>query len=105
MKNYFFRGALILGAAAIIGTSTVNAEETKGAWRNVNHLLKNVSGIDGWSGNATGGSDAVAEIFCGAGVFYRVIPDAPAGQYTFTAKALNRPGSAEAALPTTTRLL
>ena len=98
MKNYFFRVALILGAAAIIGTSTVNAEETKGAWRNVNHLLKNVSGIDGWSGNATGGSDAVAEIFCGAGVFYRVIPDAPAGQYTFTAKALNRPGSAEAAL-------
>ena len=42
MKNYFFRGALVLGAAAFIGTSALSAEETKGAWRNVNHLLTNV---------------------------------------------------------------
>ena len=92
MKNYFFRGALVLGAAAFIGTSALSAEETKGAWRNVNHLLTNVSGIDGWSGNATGASDKVGEIFYGAGMVYRVIPNAPAGQYTLTAKALNRVG-------------
>lgn len=97
MKNYFVRGALMLGAAAIIGTSAVNAEETKGAWRNMNHLLTNVSGINGWSGNATGGNNKIGEIFYGAGMFYRVIPNAPAGQYTLTAKAFNRAGGVVAA--------
>ncbi|MDE5607517.1 MAG: hypothetical protein K2I64_01135 [Muribaculaceae bacterium] len=94
MKNYFSRAALLLGAAAFIGTSVANAEETKGAWRNVNHLLTNVSGIEGWYGNATGIFDKVGEIFYGAGLFYYVVPDAPAGQYTLTAQAFNRVTSA-----------
>ncbi|MDE6832040.1 MAG: hypothetical protein K2J07_04840, partial [Muribaculaceae bacterium] len=98
MKNYFSRAALLLGAAAFIGASA-NAEETKGAWRNVNHLLTNVAGVNagqtnGWSGIVTGSSDAIAEIFQGAGLFYYVVPDAPAGEYTFTAQAFTRVWSA-----------
>lgn len=90
-NNYLKRGALILGAVALLGTASANAE---GAWRNVNHLAHNFAGFEGWNGCATGGAEGVGEIFYSAGLVYKVLPDMPAGTYTLTANALYRPQGA-----------
>lgn len=86
-KNYFFSAALLLGAAAMLCPVQANA---KGAWRNMNHLLPNVSKATGWSGVVTGGEQNVGEIFAGAGLVYQVVRDLPAGEYTLTANAFYR---------------
>ena len=79
-----------MGAAAMVAPAA-NAQ----GWRNVNHLLPGgVSQCTGWSGQVTGGGNNIAEIFAGAGMVYQVIPDLPAGQYTLTANAFYRDGSA-----------
>lgn len=90
-KNYFFSAALLLGAASMLAP-TANAE----GWRNMNHLLPNVSKATGWSGVVTGGDGAtgVGEIFAGAGKVYQVVRDLPAGEYTLTANAFYRDGAA-----------
>lgn len=88
-KNYFFSAALLLGAAATVAP-TANAE----GWRNMNHLLPNVARSTGWSGVVTGGANNVGEIFAGAGLVYQVVRDLPAGEYTLTANAFYRDGSA-----------
>ena len=99
MKKIYFRGALLLGAAAVMGTMSMSAQTEAGAWRNINHLVKNVSGIEGWSGVATGADAAakVGEIFYSAGLIYYVVPDAPEGQYTLTANAFYRAADAPSA--------
>lgn len=86
-KNYFISAALLLGAAAML--SPVQAD-AKGAWRNMNHLLKNVSQVDGWSGMLTGSGWGVGEFYPGAGKVYQVVRDLPAGEYTLTANAFYR---------------
>lgn len=96
MNNYIKRAALLLGAVAIIGSGSVFAQE-KGAWRNINHKVKNISRCDGWSGVITGAADKVGEIFYSAGMAYQVIPDAPAGEYTLNAKAFYRCADAPSA--------
>lgn len=90
-KSYFVSGALLLGAAAIL--SPVQAQE-KGGWRNMNHLIQNVSRSNGWSGVVTGAAQNVGEIFAGAGMAYQIVRDLPAGQYTLTANAFYRDGNA-----------
>lgn len=89
-KNYFFSAALLLGAAALL--SPVQAD-AKGGWRNVNHLLKNVSQVDGWSGMLTGSGWGVGEFYPGAGMVYQVVRDLPAGEYTLSANAFYRNGN------------
>lgn len=88
-KNYFFSAALLLGAAAMIAPAA-NAQ----GWRNMNHLLPNVSKATGWSGVVTDGGEGAGEIFAGAGMVYQIVRDLPAGEYTLTANALYRDGSA-----------
>ncbi len=90
-KNYFISAALLLGAAAML--SPVQAD-AKGGWRNVNHYLKNVSQVDGWSGMLTGSGWGVGEFYPGAGMVYQVVSDLPAGEYTLTANAFYRNGNA-----------
>lgn len=96
-NNYLKRGALIFGAVALLGTVSANAE---GAWRNINHLATNISGVDGWNGVVTGVNvdNNVGEIFYSAGKVYKVLPDMPAGSYTLTVNALYRPQGAPEAL-------
>lgn len=91
--NYMKRAALALGAVAILGTTAGFAQE-KGAWRNINHKLHNVSRCDGWSGVLTGSAFNIGEVYTGACLVYQVIPDAPAGTYTLTAHAFNRSSDA-----------
>ena len=90
-KNYFFSAAFLLGAAAMM-SPVANAE----GWRNMNHLIQNVSRCSGWSGVVTGGNGerGVGEIFAGAGMVYQVVRDLPAGEYTLTANAFYRDGAA-----------
>lgn len=90
-KNYFFSAAFLLGAAAMM-SPVANAE----GWRNMNHLIQNVSRASGWSGVVTGGNGerGVGEIFAGAGMVYQVVRDLPAGEYTLTANAFYRDGGA-----------
>lgn len=90
-KNYFFSAAVLFGAAALM-CPVANAE----GWRNMNHLLPNVSKATGWSGVLTGGAGdrGVGEIFAGAGMVYQVVRDLPAGEYTLQANAFYRDGAA-----------
>ncbi len=84
MNNYIKRSALMLGAAAIIGTSAM-AEE--GAWRNINYQLKNPAFIPGWSGALSAVNEGVGEVYNAPFEIYQVIPDLPAGKYTLTVNA------------------
>lgn len=92
-KNYFISAALLFGAAALVSPVQADAQ---GGWRNMNHLLSNVSRSHGWSGVVTGGDGnrGVGEIFAGAGLVYQVVRDLPAGEYTLTADAFYRDGAA-----------
>ncbi len=84
-KNYFFSAAALLGAAAML-SPVANAE----GWRNMNHLIPNVSRSAGWSGVVTGADQNVGELWAGAGKVYQVVRDLPAGEYTLTANAFYR---------------
>ena len=64
-----------------------------GGWRNMNHLLPNVSRSTGWSGVVTGADQNVGEVFAGAGLVYQVVRDLPAGEYTLSANAFYRDGA------------
>ncbi|MDE6339587.1 MAG: hypothetical protein K2K97_07355, partial [Muribaculaceae bacterium] len=90
-KNYLFSAVFLLGSVTIVAPKA----EAEG-WRNMNHLLPNVSRATGWSGVVTGGDGGrgVGEIFAGAGMVYQVVRDLPAGEYTLTANAFYRDGSA-----------
>lgn len=90
-KNYFISAALLFGAAALISPVQADAQ---GGWRNMNHLIPNVSRAAGWSGVVTGGANGIGEIFAGAGLTYQVIRDLPAGEYTLSANAFYRDGAA-----------
>ncbi len=90
-KSYIISAAMLFGAAALLSPMQADA---KGAWRNMNHLLTNVSGCNGWNGMLTGSAEGVGEIFPGAGMVYQVVRDLPAGDYTLTANAFYRNGAA-----------
>jgi hypothetical protein len=86
MNNYIKRSALLLGAAAMIGTSAM----AEGQWRNINSKLQNPAFIPGWSGALTAVGEGVGETYNGAFDLYQVVTDAPAGEYTLTVNAFYR---------------
>lgn len=83
MNNYFKRGALLLGLAAL-ATAGAKAE-----WVQINGL-QNPAFIPGWHGALTATADGIAEIYNGAFELYQIVEDAPAGEYTLTANAYYR---------------
>lgn len=86
INNYIKRSAMLLCAAALIGTSAM--AETK--WQNVNYYLGDPSGVTGWSGAFYQFGEGVAEIFGGAGRVYQTVENLPAGEYTLTVNAFYR---------------
>ena len=87
MNNYIKRSVLMLGAAAVIGSSAM-AEE--GTWRNINTQLKNPALLPNWCGALSGVGNGVGEVFNAPFEIYQIIPDLPAGEYTLTVNALYR---------------
>lgn len=87
MNNYIKRGALFLGAFALVGASAM-AED--GAWRNINYKITAPSFVEGWSGNFSAVNEGIGENYNGAFEAYQVIPNLPAGKYTLTCNAFYR---------------
>lgn len=83
MNNYFKRGALLLGLAAL---ATVGA---KAEWVQFNGL-QNPAFIPGWHGALTAVNWEVGESFNGPFEIYQIVDDAPAGEYTLTVNAFYR---------------
>lgn len=86
MNNYI-KGALMLGVAALCGSSAM----ADGYWRNLNNeVLEYPAFIKGWSGAISASDNNVAESWNGGFDLYQVLNDMPAGDYTLSISAFYR---------------
>lgn len=93
-KNYFKRGALMLGAAAVAASAYA------GGYVDVSrHYMKDLNYyMGGWQGYIGNTAEGVGEVFGGAFDCYQYIDDLPAGEYTLSANAFYRCGTNEYAM-------
>lgn len=93
-KNYFKRGALMLGAAAVAASAYA------GGYVDVSrHYMKDLNYyMGGWQGFVGNTAEGVGEVFGGAFDCYQYIDDLPAGEYTLSANAFYRCGTNEYAM-------
>ncbi|MCD8387996.1 MAG: hypothetical protein LUD17_14110 [Bacteroidales bacterium] len=87
MMNNYIKGALMLGVAALCGSSAM----ADGYWRNLNNeVLEYPAFIKGWSGAVSVADNNVAEAWNGGIELYQVLNDMPAGDYTLSISGFYR---------------
>lgn len=88
LHNYFKRGTLLLGAAAVAAAASAGdyVDVTR-------HYITDPTYMPGWQGFVGATADGVAEAWSGAFRLYQILDDMPAGTYTLSADAFYRCGS------------